>query len=135
MGVLFSYAYDADSKYVSDRLAVLMYAAIENDTFVHHNAYIKCMYKDWNDLVMKFLYDKPTDQMLAEIFTHFPDGDCFTIGHVMCICAFVSDVLKLNNASNAKGIRTARMMACKMVQKNKTACRLYLRIVLSGQTF
>ena len=67
MGVLFSYAYDVDSKYVSDRLSVLMYAAIENDTYVHHNAYIKCMYKDWNDLVMKFLYDKPTDQMLAEI--------------------------------------------------------------------
>ena len=125
MGVLFSYAYDADSKYVSDRLAVLMYAAIENDTFVHHNAYIKCMYKDW----------KPTDLMLAEIFSHFSDGECFTVGHVMCICAFVSDVLKMNNASYAECISTTRMMSCKMVQKNKTACKLYLSIVLSGQTF
>ena len=135
MGILFSYAYDVDSKSVSDRLAVLMHAAIENDTYVQHNAYIKCTYKGWNDLVMKFLCDKPTDQMLAEIFTHFPDGDCFNVGHVMCICAFVSDVLMLNNVSNAEGIRTARMMACKMVQKNKTVCKLYLRIILSGQTF
>ena len=135
MGILFSYAYDADSKYVSDRLSVLMYAAIENDTYVQHNAYIKCMYKDWNDLVMKFLYDKPTDVMLAEIFNHFSNGECFTVGHVMCICAFVSDVLKLNNASYAECISTARMMSCKMVQKNKTACNLYLSIVLSGQTF
>ena len=48
MGVLFSYAYDADSKYVSDRLAVLMYAAIENDTFVQHNAYIKRIGMIWS---------------------------------------------------------------------------------------
>ena len=136
MGVLFSYAYDVDSMYVSDRLAVLMHAAIENDTYVHHNAYIKCMHKDWNDLVMKFLHDKPNIiLMLAEIFNHFSDGECFTVGHVMCICAFVSDVLKMNNASYAECISTARMMSCKMVQKNKFACKLYLNIVLSGQTF
>ena len=85
MGILFSYAYDADSESVSNRLATLMYNVTENDTFINHNAYIKCMYKDWNDLVIKFLYDKPTDLMLAEIFNHFSDGECFTVGH-MCIC-------------------------------------------------
>ena len=86
MGVLFSYAYDADSKYVSDRLAVLMYAAIENDTYVQHNAYIKCIYKDWNDLVMKFLNDKPTDQMLAEIFPRWGLFYRRTCHVYMCFC-------------------------------------------------
>ena len=135
MGALFSYANDADSKSVSDRLAVLMYDVIENATFAQHNAYIKCMYKDWDSMVVKFSYDNPTDRMLSDIFNHFPDGACFTIGHVMCICAFVADVLKMNNAEQAECLRTARMMSCKMVQKNKTACKLYLCIVVSGQTF
>jgi hypothetical protein len=87
MGALFSYANDADSKSVSDRLAVLMYDVIENATFAQHNAYIKCMYKDWNSMVIKFSYDNPTDRMLSDIFPRrglFYHRTC----HVyMCICS------------------------------------------------
>ena len=34
--------------------------------------------------------------MLTALINRFSDGGGFTVGHVMCVCAFVSDVLKLN---------------------------------------
>ena len=51
------------------------------------------MYKDWNDLVIHFSYDRPMDLMLSELVNHFSDFKCFSVRRVMCICAFVSDVL------------------------------------------
>jgi len=135
MGVLFSYAYDADSVHISNRLAVLMFSTVENDAFINHNTHIRCLYNEWNDLVVNFSYANPTDLMLSEIINHFADGACFTVGHVMCICAFVSDVLKLNKDKKAESLTTARSVSCKMVQKNKTVCKMYLDIVESGWKF
>jgi hypothetical protein len=67
MGNLIYFAYDVFSDSVSNRLAVLMYSrpTIENDAFINHNTYIRCLYKDWNDLVIQLLHDEPTDLMLS----------------------------------------------------------------------
>ena len=135
MGNLFSFGYDMFGDSVSHRLAGLMFSMVENDAFINHNAYIRCVYKDWNDLVLKFSCDRPQDLMLSELVNHFSDDKCFTVGHVMCICAFVSDVLKLNKDKKSECLRVAQMMSCKMVQKNKTVCKLYLDIVESGRLF
>ena len=135
MGNLFSFGYDMFVDSVSHRLAGLMFSMVENDAFINHNAYIRCVCKDWNDLVLKFSCDRPQDLMLSELVNHFSDYKCFTVGHVMCICAFVSDVLKLNKDNKSECLRVAQMMACKMVQKNKTVCKLYLDIVESGRLF
>ena len=66
--------------------------------------------------------------MLTALINRFSDGGGFTVGHVMCVCAFVSDVLKLNK-DEKKCLRAARIVSFKMVQKNKPVCKLYLDIV------
>ena len=91
MGNLYSFGYDMVCDSVSNRLVVLMFSRIEDDAFI--NRTILGVYKDWNDLVIHFSYDRPMDLMLSELVNHFSDFKCFSVGHVMCICAFVSDVL------------------------------------------
>ena len=90
---------------------------------------LRRVYKDCNELVIKFSYDMPSDLMLSALINRSSGGRCFTVAHVMCVCAFVSDVLKLNKDKKAECLRTTRIVYGKMVQKNKTVCKLYLDIV------
>ena len=89
---------------------------------------LRRVYKDCNELVIKFSYDMPSDLMLSALINRSSGGRCFTVAHVVCVCAFVSDVLKLNK-DEKKCLRAARIVSFKMVQKNKPVCKLYLDIV------
>ena len=130
MGILYSSSVFSDT--VSDGLADLMFSMIENDTFNNHKTYIRHVYNDWDNLVIKYSGDMLTETVLSEIVNRIADDGRFTVGHVMCICAFISDVLKLNKDKNSECLRVAQMMSCKMVQRNNTVCKLYLDFVESG---
>ena len=103
---------------VSDRLADLMFSMIENDTLNNHKTYIRHVYNDWDNLVIKYSGDMLTETVLSEIVNRIADDGRFTVGHVMCICAFISDVLKLNKDKHSECLRVAQMMSCKMIQRN-----------------
>ena len=136
-------------KYVTDRLVSLMCTVIENsvrpsndrnshlrgyDVFNHYLCWIKTKYENWVELLsLCSESDICLKCCVKDILTHFPPTQSFDVGHVMCLCAFITDVcvLKLKR-TNVDYRRIVDLVTCHMTHTNLDACMKYLDIIDSG---